>query len=375
MNYYSLYLCNHSEIMMEILRYKKFICVAIICFFCVILSFFYPFITYDPSFDSLLDASRDSIVNNHVIGKTDAKIDDDDEVSIFKVNSRFSPVFKMRRNNNFFINLKILQYSAIAIIKNDILKIQSLVVLASSNIQMKCLVADSKSNSMILLPVIESTKIYIPAYHSNFIAYDVKCIYKNHSFDMNSNLLVAIIHEYSYDFFTSTNDMNNQTKVSSYDSILFHKAQMFDENKPKKKLKAHCSQMFEYGNKIKYDEKKLMEFSLAVKNRVQNGYDQIRVYSFGINDTLIEGLTKKYRKYIKFIHLNAKFDTICGFQKHNLDTFGEIKYFYTAFYNCAETFDKTFVPQVDLNLMLKLCAQDCYLNFEYEYQVFTENTI
>ena len=279
-------------------------------------------------------------------------------------NSNFSSFPSLlRENGDWIVNKHSIQYSAYGIFKGDVLKIESLVFMnLGRNGQIRCVVANAKLKYIALLSVVNDVEI-LPPVHK------ITCEWPKQPFDKNEKIFVAIISEGDFDF---SKNLTDESNILSFEAIQFQRARLFNADKPKKQAIAHCVHMFYGVDDIQSND--MLKFSNWVEIQRTIGYSQMRIYVLKLNQTAFEYLNKKYEGFVTFVRHQTTFDPICGWLKDKLDANPNSKLYETLYNNCKFAFDRTFNP-IEGGPHDRVCMNDCYLNFKYEYELFTNYDI
>jgi hypothetical protein len=240
-----------------------------------------------------------------------------------------------KSNRQWIVNKHVLQYSAYVIFKRNSIKIESLVFLnLGNNGNLNCFVTDSKFQTLIRLPVITNLEIIQPVHK-------ITCEWPNSTFNLDTDVMVAIVFDDDFDFESKLKDHNNTEKLS-YEVIQFHLAKKFNANKAKKQSIAHCVHMFYGVDDIKSNS--LLKFINWVELQRNIGIDRMRIYVLKLDKNTFDYLNEKYKNFINFVDHPTTFEPICGW----IEAFKEANQNSTVYdmllKNCQNAFNKVFLP-------------------------------
>ena len=193
---------------------------------------------------------------------------------------------------------------------------------------------DSKFQNLTKLSVVHNVPI-LPPVHK------ITCEWPNHSFNLDTDIMVAIISDDDFDFNLKIKDNTNSEKLS-YEAIQFHLARKFNADKPKKQAIAHCVHMFYGVDDIKSNS--MLKFSNWVELQRNIGIDRMRIYVLKLEKKTTNYLNEKYKNFINFVDHTTTFEQICGWIQKLNDSNPDSIIYDKLLKNCQQAFETVFSP-------------------------------
>lgn len=240
-----------------------------------------------------------------------------------------------RLNNQWIVNKNIIQYSIYVIMKpKNVFSIESFVFRKDGVIDYKC---------SFLIPDKNISKIISATRAIEIISPMSKVFCETNEFEIENNTII-------YAAIVGQNGPNE---------IIYQRAVIIDSRIPKIKSVGHCVHGFRGLDTI--DSNKTNDVIYWIKAQKRIGIGEIRFYNWGINDDVINFLKKKFRSFVSFVDHRYIFDKFCGILTNDTE--------YQSL--CQSAFDmlKSHYANERIN------TNDCYLNFKYKYEMFTNYDI
>ena len=256
----------------------------------------------------------------------------------FTVNYSIVPV--VHSNNEWIINKAVLQYSIYLIIKSpQLYSIESLLFIDNNliNNDLKCAIWIPKENDYLIIPITRKIVINPPLTK-------VFCEYNGTRIDKDSTFYGAIIDAKS----------QNETYKNPYQKVV-----VIDGTKEKIKSIGHCVHTLRGLPSIDSNKTKMLNYWLQLQKSI--GISEVKFYIYDdLNKDVIDYLKNKHKEFVSFVD-----------HRFNLETFCES-------FNSNGTYQSICKNSKIINSLgyhERLNTNDCYLNFKYKYEMFTNYDI
>jgi hypothetical protein len=285
-----------------------------------------------------------------------------------RVNHNFIIVYEKNAENfdtNWVVNQNTLQYSSFLLVDRNkqTIYIENLVLFNdnfwyhSVYYRVKCLARHKPTNKVYINNIHKITRvIFMPIDNKTRYLWKIRCkLDSNISNSLNSDWEFTVVHMNDYEL--------------SLDFVEYQKPRTFDLTKPKKKAVAHCLHLMRCLNQQRLGQ--LLDW-LSIQKLI--GVDKIRMYFYDVDQNVETDIFHRHNKdFIQIVYYPTSFNKVCAKRIRDYDLQPANPVYKQLLIDCERTFDRhfNFSRGYTSNSHERINTNDCYTNFQYEYEYVT----